>query len=557
MLSDGDLRLAQQNLHLLDPVHKARVLALLEERERVSTEENARKHFLDFVRMVWPEFIAGSHHSIMARAFDRVARGELKRLIIDMPPRFTKSEFGSWLLPAWFLGKFPSKQIIQVSNTESLASGFGRRVRNLVDGDGDVDEDGKTAYQRLFPKVRLARDSQAAAEWHTNKGGRYFAVGVNGKVTGKGADIAIVDDPHSEQEAKQAESRPEVFDDVYEWYTSGIRQRLQPGGAIIIVMTRWSHRDLVGKLLAKMEQDIKDGVPEGEYDDWEVIELPAILDEGEPTERSMWPGYWSLQSLRATRNALPPAKWQAQYQQKPSSRAGAIIKAESWRRWGEDLPEDIALGRSSCPGPQHRKAWNAVEPPACEYIIMSLDTAIKKNERADFSAFTTWGVFGVEDPKTGRTINNLILLNAFKERLEFPALKRRLKQLYNEDLPDTLLIEDKGTGSALIQELRSMGIPVEAASASRGSKQQSNDKVARANLVTDIFDSGFVWAPPTRYADELILECQQFPNGEHDDYVDSTVHAMIRFRAGGLISTVNDAADDEDEPVPYRRKRYY
>lgn len=465
-----------------------------------------------------------------------------------VPTHNTKSQFASWLLPAWFLGKFPDKQIIQVSNTESLAAGFGRQVRNIVGGEGERDDKGQTPYQNIFPDISLAKDSQAAAEWHTNKNGRYFAVGVNGKVTGKGADIAIVDDPHSEQEAKQAETSPGIFDAAYEWYTSGIRQRLQPGGAIIIVMTRWSKRDIVGQVLKKMEADIADGKKEGTYDEWEVIELPAILDEGTPQERSMWPGFWSLDELQATRNALPVSKWQAQYQQKPTSEEGAIIKRESWRLWGAD--------DETCPGPQHAGSWARLEPPACDYTISSWDTALKKNQRADYSAMTTWGVFEAEDRLTGRKTTNVILLAAYKARLEFPELKRKVRQFYNEDLPDTLLIEDKGSGTSLIQELRSMGVPVQNFSYGRGGKAVSNDKVARANMISDIFASGYVWRPERRFAEEVMVECAEFPHGEHDDYVDSVVQAMLRFRNGGFIRTTNDEDEDEDAPR-YVRKKFY
>lgn len=253
MISEQDLKQALRNLHLLDPGQKARVLHLLEERDKAKRIEEARQHFLPFVKMVWPDFIPGAHHTIMAEAFDKVAAGKCPRLIINMPPRHTKSELASWLLPAWFLGKFPRKKIIQASNTEALASGFGRRVRNLIDGEDlatdDVERTGFSAFQNIFPNIKLAKDSKAAAGWHTNRGGEYFAIGINGKVTGKGGDIVIIDDPHSEQEAKQAESSPEIFDSVYGWYNSGPRQRLQPGGSIILVQTRWSKRDLTGQVL--------------------------------------------------------------------------------------------------------------------------------------------------------------------------------------------------------------------------------------------------------------------------------------------------------------------
>lgn len=548
MITDSELLRLKNNIHLLDPAQKARVIDLLDARKRAHDLTDAREHFIPYVKAMWPDFIPGAHHTLMGEAFERVARGELKRLIINMAPRHTKSELTSWLLPSWFLGKFPKKKIIQASNTEALAAGFGRRVRNLI-SDVKSEEDADDVehpyrFTDVFPGVSLAKDSQAAAGWHTNKGGEYFAIGINGKVTGKGADILIIDDPHSEQEAKQAETSPEIFDSVYDWYTSGPRQRLQPGGAIIIVMTRWSKRDLTGRVLKRMAEN-----PPGKGDQWEVIEFPAILDEGLPTERSLWPGFWSLEELQATREELPVSKFQAQYQQNPTSEGAAIIKREYWRTWGGDNDE--------CPGPQHRSAWENLSPPACEYTIASWDCAATKTERSHPSAYTLWGVFKAEDPTSGKTVNNIILLYAYQARMEFPELKKKAKEFYDEDMPDTLLIENKSAGMQLLQEFRSMGIPAESfTGSSRGSKQFSNDKVARANMVADIFASRFVWAPDRRFADEVITQCADFPNGQADDLLDSTVQAMLRFREGGFIRTANDEEDEEDAPR-FRRKRYY
>jgi hypothetical protein len=258
-------------LKVLDklPLAEQNKIRQLLELDRV---ERCRESFLFFVQQMWPGFISGKHHGIMAEAFERVASGELKRLIINMPPRHTKSEFASYLLPSWFLGKYPEKKIIQTAHTAELSVGFGRKVRNLVSSE---------EFQKIFD-TRLSSDSKAAGRWNTHKGGDYFAIGVGGAVTGKGADLLIIDDPHSEQEAKQG--NPAVYDHVYEWYTSGPRQRLQPGGAIIIVMTRWSKRDLSGQILKNAE---KDGVNE-----WEVIDFPAILPSGTP----LWPAFWKKRS---------------------------------------------------------------------------------------------------------------------------------------------------------------------------------------------------------------------------------------------------------------------
>ena len=243
----------------LDTLTNSQLRALdkeTEAAEEVINRENCQENFMDFVHKVWPNFIDGEHHQEMAAAFEKVANGKCKRLIINMPPRHTKSEFASYLLPAWFLGKFPKKKIIETAHTAELAVGFGRKVRNLVDSD---------VYKSIFPGVGLQSDSKAAGRWATNQGGDYFAIGVGGAVTGKGADILIIDDPHSEQEAALSESNPEVYDKTYEWYTSGPRQRLQPGGSIIIVMTRWSKKDLTGQVVKSALQR------SGEQ--WEVIEF--------------------------------------------------------------------------------------------------------------------------------------------------------------------------------------------------------------------------------------------------------------------------------------------
>ena len=468
------------------------------------TREKAQDKFIPFVHNMWPGFIDGQHHKLMAKKFQEIADGKLKRLIINMPPRHTKSEFASYMLPAWFLGKFPNKKIIQCSNTAELAVGFGRKVRNLVDSE---------AYSKIFPGVHLRSDSKAAGRWSTSHNGEYFAIGVGGTVTGKGADLLIIDDPHSEQEAAIAATNPEVYDKVYEWYSSGPRQRLQPGGAIVIVMTRWAKRDLTGRIIQAAED--RDG------DRWEVINLPAIL----PDERPLWPQFWSYEELTALRNELPLSKWSAQYQQEPTSEEGAIVKRDWWRIWESD------------------------RPPPCQFIIQSWDTAFTKNERSDYSACTTWGVFYKDENPDDA---NVILLDAFKKRMEFPELKQCALDHYKDWEPDAFIIEAKAAGAPLVYELRQMGIPVSEYSPSRG-----NDKVVRLNSVSDLFASGKVWAPPTRWAEEVIEEMASFPNSEHDDLVDSSTQALIRFRKGGFIRLQSDEPDDIVYFKSKRRNSYY
>lgn len=504
LLSSVSLKDIPQILPLLSEQEQRQLLVELETLQELKRKELAQDKFLSFVGEVWPTFIGGRHHARMAEAFERVARGECKRLIINMPPRHTKSEFASYLLPAWFLGKYPGKKVIQTSHTAELAVGFGRKVRNLVDSE---------AYKKIFPELALQADSKAAGRWNTSKGGDYFAIGVGGAVTGKGADILIIDDPHSEQEAALAQVNPEIYDKVYEWYTSGPRQRLQPGGSIVIVMTRWSLRDLTGQV-------IKSSASRG-GDEWEVIEFPAILPSGNP----LWPEFWSLDELEKLHTELPNGKWMAQYQQQPTSDSSAIVKREWWKIW-----------------PHER-------PPQCDYILQTWDTAFEKNNRADYSACTTWGIF-YNDEDNG--LPNIILLNAFKERMEWIELKRTAFEHYKDWEPDNILIEKKATGAPLIYEFRAMGIPAMEFNPGKG-----QDKISRLNAVSDLIASGKVWVPETRWAEELVDEIASFPSGEHDDLVDATTLALARFRQGGFIRLPSDEPDELKFFKSQRSKAYY
>lgn len=781
----------------LTPADQEKLLKQVQDYRDALDREKCQKSFMAYVKKMWPGFIHGRHHALMAKKFEEIAEGKLKRLIINLGPRHTKSEFSSFLLPSWFLGKYPEKKVIQASNTADLAVNFGRKVRNLV---------GSEEYAKIFPDVALRQDSKSAGRWATNKDGEYFAIGVGGTMTGKGADLLIIDDPHSEQQAALAQGNPEVFDSVYEWYTSGPRQRLQPGGAIVVVMcmtgdtrvlmangqekhlcdirpgdevatfdngrlknskvnnwrsngfdqvykvqtqsgiilranerhpflvlnegvcewtrlkqlqvgdelvalkgavdrhepktnlgfaaracqklvttakilthriglwgitasgnlldvlregataqpehkvcakhtttkrdgltdtegatthlstaepsaskvvtasllinmhrwlqsaatsvmfagrslhlqtlahtgaascvlttvtaqencgafcattatlqldterrqafsnelrrisdfttdrivsitpcgfeevfdvevdrtenfiangvvshnTRWSKSDLTGKIL-------KGAGELGKEDEWEVIELPAIMPSGNP----LWPEFWSLKELSALRDELPPSKWNAQYQQNPTAEEGAIVKRDWWKIWESD------------------------NPPRCEFVIQSWDTAFTKGERNDYSACITWGIFHMNENENDV---NIILLDSFQKRMEFPELKDKAYSHYMDWEPDAFVIEAKAAGAPLIFELRKMGIPVSEYTPSRG-----NDKFVRINSVADLFHSGKVWAPDTRWARELIENMAAFPNADHDDLTDAAVQGLIRFRQGGFLRLQTDEKED-------------
>ena len=470
-------------------------LSLLEARDKATTS------FLDFAKYVWPEMLVGEHHKRIAAAFDRVIEGKCKRLIIAMPPRHGKSQMGSYLFPAYLMGRLPQSKLIVGSHTAELAQRFGRMIRNLVD---------EEKYRELFPDMKLSADSKAAGRWNTNLGGEAFFIGKGGAMTGRGGDIIILDDILDEQDAIS----DTAMGNTWEWYESGPRQRLQPNGAIILINTRWKTDDVAGRLL-KMQSNIK-------ADQWEVLEFPAILPSGNP----LWPEYWKLEELEKVKFSIGLKKWNAQWQQQPTNDEGAVLKRDWWRKWKHD------------------------EPPACEYILQTMDTAYSKKETADFSVIATWGVF-YPNADGGPA---LILLAVNKGRWDFPELKRIAKSEYQYWQPDNVLIEAKATGTSLQQELRKMGIPV--TMYSPGGRRTGQDKLSRANAVAPVLESGMVWYPEgEEFAQELVEECAAFPNGAHDDQVDVTVMALMRFRQGNFIRLDDD--DDEEKDPDARIVEYY
>lgn len=505
MLNLQRIRFLRKNLNLLSLDEKREALEEIELFESEMIKKAGQKDFLTFVDHVYPGYKVGPHHKRLARIFEEIAAGAKKRVIVNIAPRHGKSELISYLAPAWFLGNYPHKKVIMASHTADLAVNFGRRVRNLVAAD---------TYKEIFPQIELQQDSKSASRWGTNFNGEYFAIGVGGALAGRGADLFIIDDPHSEQEARQG--RSDVFLPAWEWFQSGPLQRLMPGGAIIVVMTRWSKLDLTGQIVNHMLRN-------DEADQWELVEFPAILNIGMEEETPLWPEFWPLEELNAKKMGMDPRYWQAQYMQNPTAEEGALIKREWWEIWDKD------------------------DPPDCEFIIMSLDAAQEANNRADYNALTTWGVFFNENTDN----YNIILLNSIKKRLEFPELKKLVFQEYKDWEPDAFIVEKKSNGAALYQELRRMGLPVSEFTPGKG-----QDKISRVNAVSDLFSSGIVWAPDKRWAKDVIEECNDFPSGANDDLVDSTTQALLRFRQGGFIRL---PSDEPDEQKYFRRKQaaYY
>ena len=463
--------------------------------------EDCQNNFLDFVHAMWPEFIMGTHHEIISEKFEQIAKGEINRLIINMPPRHTKSEFASFLFPAWMIGRNPAMKIIQATHTTELAVNFGRKTKNLLETDG---------YQDIFPDTELSADSKASGRWDTKRGGMYYAVGVGSNLAGRGGDLIIIDDPHSEQTALSTNG----FDLAWDWYTGGPRQRLQPGGSIVLVQTRWSEKDMTAQLIRAQSKDAL-------ADQWEVVELPAVMPSGKPC----WPGFWSKDELDHVKASVPAYKWNAQYQQNPTAEELSILKREWWKK------------------------WDKTEVPNLQYVIQSYDTAFSKKETADFSAITTWGVFYPEE--IGGT-PALILLDVKKGRWDFPELKVIAQEQYDFWDPETVIIEAKATGMPLTHELQKLGIPVVNFTPSKG-----NDKLSRVHSISPLFEAGMVWAPDESWAEEMIEECAAFPHGQYDDLVDSMTQALMRYRQGNFIQVPSDDWGIEEATQRIRAGSYY
>jgi predicted phage terminase large subunit-like protein len=479
---------------------------MVDELDNRQKNQVAHDDLIEFCKRMMPDFIVGKHHRILADMLMDIERGVKDRACVNIPPRHGKSQLVSIFFPAWYLGRNPDKKVMMVSHTTDLAVDFGRKVRNLL---------GLAEYKAIFPTVKLATDSKSAGRWNTSVGGEYYACGVGSALAGRGAHLLLVDDPHSEQDVINGNFS--VFEKAYEWFTFGARTRLMPGGSVAIIQTRWHMDDLTGRVVKDMSKNEKS-------DQYDVVEFPAVIevedkDSGELIDKPLWPEFFDMEALERTKASMPLFQWNAQYQQQPTAEEAAIVKREWWQIWEKE------------------------DPPMCEYLIMSLDSAAEKHNRADYTALTTWGVFFNEDTNA----HNIILLNSIKDRFEFPELKELAMEQYSIWEPDAFIVEKKSSGVALYQEMRRMGLVIQEFTPHRG----SGDKLARLNSVSDIIASELVWVPQTRWAEEVVEEIAGFPFMSNDDLVDSTVMALMRFRQGGFITLPTD----EPEETKYFKRR--
>jgi len=525
-----------QRFRALPEDKRTNILRQLEELRAQYKRDQAVTDFNTFVRQVSPNFVEGPHLRQLSEVFHRIDSGESVRVIVNIAPRHGKSEHISVRFPAWYLGKNPTKQIIQASCNLTLVEKLGQSVKDII---------AKPEYGEIFPDFRLSTDTKAKTKFKTQSGGYYFATSTTATAVGFGADVLILDDPHGEQSSigsEKASVMPskENFDQVWNWFTQ-VRARLQPGGSILIVMQRWSPFDMTGRIIERMRTD-----PNAEQ--YEVIEFPALLMEedeagdplvdqnGDPVWKSLWPEYWKVEELLKIKNTMIKWRWNAQYMQNPLMETSSIVPRERWKCWGMDKDGEIDYD---------------LKPPICSYVIQTWDTAFSADTRSDYSAVTTWGVFDTAD-EHGNRRNGIILLDAWRGQVDFPVLKKRAKEKYQQWKPDACIIEAKATGTPLIHELRQTGMSIQ----SYTPTWQTGDKMVRLNSVSPIFEQGFVYYPPREWADAVIDEVALFPAADHDDYVDTVIMAMMRFRSGRFMSLHDDLQEEEDRP--YRKvKAYY
>jgi len=425
-------------------------------------------------------FAENWHLEVIAAKLTAVREGKIRRLIINLPPRHLKSMMASIAFPAWYLGHDPSAQLLCVSYAQDLADKLARDCRSIMMSPW---------YGKIFPTHLAAR--QAVQEFITTRQGYRLATSTGGVLTGRGADIIVIDDPLKPEEALSAAQRKAAN----EWYDHTLYSRVNDKrhGAIVIVMQRLHEDDLVGHVLGQEQ--------------WEVIRFPAIAEADEVHRiETIWgpqcfsrrqgealhPGREPLEVLDRIRRTTGEYNFAGQYQQSPAPLGGGLVKAEWFKRYAEkDRPERF------------------------DRIVQSWDTANKATELSDFSVCTTWGV---KD-------KNLYLLGVFRRRLEYPALKRAVREQQSLFGASVVLIEDKASGTQLIQELIAEGCH-----AVKG-YQPINDKIMRLNSQTAMIENGFVHIPEVApWLAEYLHELTVFPNGKHDDQVDSTAQFLDWFK---------------------------
>lgn len=532
------------------PAGPVRPLTHAEQRKRLKLRRElwarrARASFLRYCQHpMWGDETPQLHHEAICAAVSRVEAGEIRRLMIFAPPGSAKSSYTTHRFASWYVGRHPDHSLICASHTAQLAQRFGRKVRNTVDD---------PEFREIFPGVSLAGDSQAKGDWSLRHnglaGGEYYAVGFDGAVAGRRANGLLIDDPI--KSVKDADSET-IRDNVYDVYRTDLRSRLKGSdGWIIIIQTRWHTDDLSGRILPESWSGKSGWVKSRDGEDWYVLRLAMECDSaddpiGRQVGETLWPQWWSAEHVKREKVIQGTRNWNALYQGVPTTEEGAILKAAYWRQWPEGAPA-----------------------PVCDYIVQSIDGAYEEGEENDYSARTTWGIFDAHQQDNAKVIAALmgadskvkasplrwhaILLEAWRGKVPFHTFKKIITDGVVEYEPDRLLIEKKASGHSLIQEMRRAQIHVSPVRPDRS-------KLARTHAAEPAFEAGCVWYVPREWAQVVIRESAQFPNGEHDDWHDTVTQAIGWVRRLYHLQLPDEAQDDDDidpQDVPATAKPIY
>lgn len=470
----------------------------------------SRDNLIVFTRRLFPAYRAAPHHWRIAQALEAIERGDIDRLVLTVPPRHGKSTLASINFPAWFLGRNPDSRIIAASYASTLAYRFSRQARNLL-------------AHPLWPfDVQTAGDLANVQTWDiADHRGGYLAAGVGSGIAGHGADVLLVDDPVRNAEEADSETYRE---NTWDWFNQDAVTRLEPGGRIVLIGTRWHEDDLIGRALASGEA-------------WERIDLPALDHEA----RALWPERFSADALARIKTQIGSRAWEALYQQRPSAAEGGTFKRHWWRFWhhpGQPLPPVPAR---MADGSVHLCPCLPL-PPFWDEHLASWDMTFKDTKDSDYVCGQIWGAWRADR----------YLLDQTLAQLDFPATLAAFREL-SERWPRARrkLVEDKANGPAVIATLRNDIAGIVAVEPDGG-------KVSRANAVTAEVESGNAYLPHPRLApwvDAYIEELANFPTGKHDDQVDATSQALLRLQAqtGSTTTSTSYVDQTEDEEAPDRR----
>lgn len=473
------------------PVSPADELALLEAASPILAPIAARASLAEYIHLTFPgEYDEAPHHRLIIEHLEAVERGEIKRLMILMPPRRGKSEICSVRFPAWYLGRNPDRNIIACSHTANLAYRFSRKVRRQLND-----------RKWPFPGIGVRRGEGEVQRWgvEDHEGG-YQAAGVGGPITGDGADILLIDDPIKGREHADSLARR---DNVGEWYDSDAETRLAPGGAVVLILTHWHDDDLAGRQKKAMEEG-------GEQ--WVILSLPEIAEEGEvdalgrkPGE-ALWPNRYPSSATDTIRRTKPHVWWPL-FQQRPGANKGGIFKLE-WMA----------------------KRFNPAVLPEFDLVVITIDSAFSEDVAADYSAIAIWGA----------TTTRLYVLDVWRDQVGYPALIQEIKDFYAKwaHLAPWVLIEKKASGQSAVQTLQS-----ETMIPARGWEPKGS-KVSRAQDASRFFAALRVYLPEgADWVADWVQEHKEFPKGTNDDRVDTSSMAV-----DWLAKRVGVSGDvDEDE----------